>query len=568
MAARAVDKEPKFFENTNQQSDEPKKIVSAGTKIVFDLFSAILKFTPFELSMAKAIDCPPGSGLPENKAQLPLGAMPVPNDDHKTESSSGNDKNLLELSEVPSQNPPDQENDQAGGEGGDSGGNDLEDLEEKSIGIHQRIQIKPTTSQPYRWICHIRIKIGEKWYGNGSGFLVNIPGSTTGCILTAGHNLWLDKRTPRRYAEDLEITFPGKDPIQITKAQFMVPLPFRERLDPDHDYGVIVLPGYQGKGFGYSTIITDTALNAATAMVFGYPNEKPKTMWGSGGALYKVEKMQLQHTLDTSRGQSGSPVYIWYKGYWTVVGIHVAAMPEHTKANRATRLTVEKMREIVGWLKHPLHKAKLELCEGSNRAVLKMVSSTDRGSGQATAQYLRDADEYTDLTFIPLESAPQGLPIDPDKVIYAISSFKLTNTYLRLEGNKLHTSKESDPPRDGTVNCQSSVGPMEMFQITWDNTHGFLCVQSVKYPGVYLRMDPKSVRSSHQEGPPESVNVQWDCTLGDLQRFRVLKMGILDPKDGDDTDNEAKLKQEIETLEQQAASKKAELASIKALKSN
>jgi hypothetical protein len=54
------------------------------------------------------------------------------------------------------------------------------------------------------------------------------------------------------------------------------------------------------------------------------------------------------------------------------------------------------------------------------------------GSGQVTAQF--SADEYTNLTFIPLESTPQGINIPEDQVKYAIASFKFRSTYLRING--------------------------------------------------------------------------------------------------------------------------------------
>jgi V8-like Glu-specific endopeptidase len=100
----------------------------------------------------------------------------------------------------------------------DEGGNNGDEIEvdegrERIVGTDERIQIKPATLQPYGWICYLDIRSGNSRY-SGSGFLVNIPGSNTGCILTAGYNLWIDTRT---YAESLEVTFPGKDPIHITE---------------------------------------------------------------------------------------------------------------------------------------------------------------------------------------------------------------------------------------------------------------------------------------------------------------------------------------------------------------
>jgi hypothetical protein len=145
-------------------------------------------------------------------------------------------------------------------EGADNNGTDDEDANdndsggavgrwrERIIGNDERIQVKPATSQPYKWICHLKIFSGRRRY-SGSGFLVNIPGATMGCIFTAGHNLWMDTRA---YADRIDITFPGRDTIQISeqsgpagtvRQHYFVSRQYEQRFDRHHDYGVIVLPG-------------------------------------------------------------------------------------------------------------------------------------------------------------------------------------------------------------------------------------------------------------------------------------------------------------------------------------
>jgi V8-like Glu-specific endopeptidase len=272
--------------------------------------------------MTKTINSPSASKFPKDNEQFPLRPAPIPYLDPDIDEAP------LGPAPIPYLKPSPGEETDENGEGGDNDGteidtgdeqDDTDNIEEKVIGVDERIQIKPTTSQPYRWICHIRIQTGNKRY-IGSGFLVNIPGSTTGCILTAGHNLWMETR---RYADSLEVTFPGRDVINISeptnrasRLHYIVSPQYKQRFDRYHDYGVIILPGYQRKGFGYSAVITDADLKAATAVVFGYPGDKlQNTMWGTGGKFSTVEQMQLRYTLDTAGGQSGCPVYIWYEGY-------------------------------------------------------------------------------------------------------------------------------------------------------------------------------------------------------------------------------------------------------------
>ena len=58
-------------------------------------------------------------------------------------------------------------------------------------------------------------------------------------------------------------------------------------------------------------------------------------MWIMGGELTEVTTNRLFYMNDTMGGQSGSPVYMWYNRYRTVLGIHsYGCCP-----NSATRFT-------------------------------------------------------------------------------------------------------------------------------------------------------------------------------------------------------------------------------------
>jgi hypothetical protein len=222
------------------------------------------------------------------------------------------------------------------------------------------------------------------------------------------------------------------------------------------------------------------------------------------------------------------------------------------------------MREVLGWLKHPLYGVNLRAWS-SDQAMLKIgtgvQSFTYSGSGEVKVRY--SPDQYTDLVFIPLASTPQSVPVAEEKILYAISSLAFTNTYLRLSGHQLYTDKTAKPFGGGQVNCQFSVGLMEMFQITCDdNVPGAINIQSVKYPGVFLRMNHRLVSSSSQDGPPDSVNAQWGS--GDYERFQGFNMDNGGPEEPDDYAEDADLRQQIAHLEQQLTDKIKKLEAAEA----
>jgi len=198
---------------------------------------------------------------------------------------------------------------------------------EHIIGIHGRTEVKPicipVMPWPFNLIFLLKIHfLGCIYYG--TAFLVNIPGSTTGCVMTAGHNLWIAASTkePGRYADKLELEpYYGGEVIDVTdRKQYMVSPEYRQSFDRLHDYGVILLPGYQQKGFGFSAIVTDNELRDKEANCGGCPGDKPLgTIWAAKGAFINfidpkpMPRKRLHYDLDTFRGQSGSPVYIQKK---------------------------------------------------------------------------------------------------------------------------------------------------------------------------------------------------------------------------------------------------------------
>jgi hypothetical protein len=94
----------------------------------------------------------------------------------------------------------------------------------------------------------------------------------------------------------------------------------------------------------------------------------------------------------------------------------------------------------------------------------------------------------------------------------SLESSHWNNVYLRMDGNGV---TEPTGPGGGLVNCQFTAGAYEKFRLH-RQTDGTYAIESVQWPGVYLRMDGTHVNESHDWGGG-LVNCQF--TAGPLEKF-------------------------------------------------
>jgi phospholipase C len=89
-----------------------------------------------------------------------------------------------------------------------------------------------------------------------------------------------------------------------------------------------------------------------------------------------------------------------------------------------------------------------------------------------------------------------------------IASNHFNNVFLRMDG----TGITQIGPGGGTVNCHYGAQPYERFELIgqWDGT---FAIASIKFPGVYLRMD--------------GGNCQVNCQFGvaSYEKFYVVPQG-------------------------------------------
>jgi glutamyl endopeptidase len=210
-----------------------------------------------------------------------------------------------------------------------------------------------------KFICRLNIDAGTKV---GTGFYVKHNSKVF--LLTAAHNLYKAKK--------IEI-FEGNGngnatvlPKNICVSSNYVPTPDGEDDMPSaNDYGIIFHDGHQADSFQL-TIPSDNEILNNPIAITGYPlelgpenkehkNEGSLPYEATGTAL-KVESNLISYYVDTSPGQSGSPVWSKIGNQNVVFGIHlnsidVAEDAQGNKAlNNAVKINREMLNEIEKWL--------------------------------------------------------------------------------------------------------------------------------------------------------------------------------------------------------------------------
>ena len=202
------------------------------------------------------------------------------------------------------------------------------------IGTDDRFRVDNTTSFPYSAIASLRtvwpngvVTVGTAWmYGPN-------------VAMTAGHCI---------YANDLGgwpteiIIYPGRNgssmPFGEAKAvKIHVPENFTKNHNMNFDWGLIELDKNIGNETGYFGASWQLdSLNNTDVTISGYPGEKSKQMWQMSGSIFDMNEYKIHYTIDTTGGQSGSPVYL--EDDYLSVAIHTNGAYDKI-SNKGTRIT-------------------------------------------------------------------------------------------------------------------------------------------------------------------------------------------------------------------------------------
>jgi glutamyl endopeptidase len=229
------------------------------------------------------------------------------------------------------------------------------DWGEVPIGNDDRVQVQhpSTTRVPFNTICMIERDFGSGYvpFFHGSGNLI-----APQVVLTAEHVISSSRNGP--LCNRVRIT-PGAD-HSASAANQRPATPGQQDVPSTRlvkhatlDLGLAFLPVPFTTPNRFMMLQARGDVNTATLLtVAGYPDERPKTtpIQQIEGLMYRhsdrlnitgVSATHLTYTIDTSRGQSGSP--IWLLGNDSIrlqLGVHISG------SNTGVRLT----RAVIDWI--------------------------------------------------------------------------------------------------------------------------------------------------------------------------------------------------------------------------
>ncbi|KAF8434470.1 hypothetical protein BGX38DRAFT_161830 [Terfezia claveryi] len=297
----------------------------------------------------------------------------------------------------------------------------------------------------------------------GSGFFVNIPGTERDILFTAGHNL-INEHGALVHSVDVYVD--GElistvrvhgDDYHISESYIKTP----NNTNPINDYGCILIKKREvtpklREGFGFSLALADRDLRTMglSAFVGGYPaglNSPSTTEFRYAmGSFGKVDANQLHYHATTEKGQSGGPVWVLYKGYETVIGIHNHDQRSPGSGNRATRINIRTLYDMYRWAGVTSAAYSKPLKVSDYEAEPGLFLKFDPVTKSAVARLGTDG-ASTMFDLIPAHTAPTDAKREPR---YAI----INKPDLTADESKWHWLKFDVNPKSRPHQVTASVG--------------------------------------------------------------------------------------------------------------
>jgi glutamyl endopeptidase len=221
---------------------------------------------------------------------------------------------------------------------------------ESVIGTDSRWKVTATTSYPSRAIAYLYVVFPNNSSGGCTGWFFS-----SRMVATAGHCVY--NKSAGGWAKAITI-YPGRNgssaPFGSTsKYTLWTHTNWATSANHSYDYGLIRTTTAKGATVGWFGFRWQSSNIFGYGTVRGYPGDKPSgTMWTMGGTIFAggaagtVASRKLWYTIDTAGGQSGSPIYQYWKnpannvyGYYGI-GIHAYGIGYPSAAtNSGTRIT-------------------------------------------------------------------------------------------------------------------------------------------------------------------------------------------------------------------------------------
>lgn len=223
-------------------------------------------------------------------------------------------------------------------------------MPEALIEEDDRVQANPR-EYPYTAICSLKIRSSSGRSYMGTGFFIS-----SRILLTAGHCVYI--HDDNGWPESIEV-IPGRDKSEkpfgsVIANEFMSFDEWIENKDRNYDMGVIILPedcpfGEKVGWFGCKTFLDEKEYKGKIFNISGYPGERGGREQLKMSGVGECQGPLLKYDIDTTGGQSGSPVWIVKDNKYYVIGVHT--MGNSSIGNFATRIDLDFMRDILEMIK-------------------------------------------------------------------------------------------------------------------------------------------------------------------------------------------------------------------------